>query len=349
MRVLYLFNKVLGDSALEAQTGQGHDSWLFGMLRLPSYGITADFLEIEKFLPKNICRWLRKYVLTMHYAHLPLLPWFFKYDVVFTSTAYGCLFVKALLGIKKFKWIILDFNILGTIQEKKTLKQKLFYWSIVRGVDGIVAISQAEAEALKIKFPHLAERIIFLHEATDTAFFKPQDRVEKNQIVSVGNYGRDFDTLIEAVKDLDVELLLATKLISPTKAKMLPANVKVVMLNHQEMVQAYAESKIVAISLKTKDTYFDSVGTLSLGEALSMGKATVVTHTKSMESYVQNNVNGIFVAPKDVIGMRQVMVELLGDEAKRRQMGERAREFAIKYLDPEVFAERLAIFLKNVV
>lgn len=360
MKVLCLFNKVIGSSIeeikLDIEKGNSHDSWLFGMLRLPHFGIDTDFLEIEKYIPIWLARFLRKYILTMHYAHIPLFSLFFNYDIVYTSTAYGSLFLKALFRIKKFKWIILDFNILGTIKEIKTVKEKIFYWAIKNGADGIVAISQAEADALKVIFPNLQDKIIFIHEATDIEFFRPKSDmqdgrvkiIEKNQILSVGNYGRDFDTIIEAIKDIDIDFIIAGKF--PTeKIKILPEYVKVVQFSHKDIVKAYAESKIVIVSLKTDKKYFDSVGTLSVGEALSMGKATIVTYTKNMESYIQDGINGVFVEEKNIKAMRNAIIELLKNNDKRKQLGSWAREFAIKNLDSELFAKKLAFFLKNVV
>lgn len=349
MKVLYLFNKILGETVEEIKKGKGHDSWLFGMLRLKKHGIDSDFLEVEKFIPKRMSAFLRKRILTMHYAHLPLFPLFFRYDVIFTSTAYSSLFLKALLRIKRFKWVVLDFNILGTLQEEKTFKQKIFAYAITHGADGIVAISEAERDALKMRFPHLKEKIIFLHEATDTDFFTPDTTPEKNMILSVGNYARDFTTLIEASAGLKAELLLATKLIKPEDQKTLPSHVKVAHLSHDEVLRAYKEASMAVVSLNTKDTYFDSVGTLALGEAMAMGKATIVTHTKSMESYIDDGVNGIFVERKNVEKMKESLKRLLEDSALRRRLGDNARHFALKNLDPDVFAEKLAIFLKTVV
>lgn len=347
MKVLYLFNKVLGEKVEEIKKGKGHDSWLFGMLRLKKHGIDTDFLEIEKYIPHGIAGFLRKHILTMHYAHLPLFPLFFKYDAVFTSTAYGALFLKALLRIKKFKWVILDFNILGTLQEEKTLKQKIFAYAITHGADGIVAISQAEKDALTLRFPHLKDRIIFLHEATDISFFKPDSTPEKKMIVSVGNYARDFQTLIDASTGLATEVVLATKLITPLQKKILPEHVHAEHLDSEGVLQAYKEAQIAVVSLNTKDTYFDSVGTLALGEAMAMGKALIVTYTKSMESYIEDGVSGMFVKGKSVEEMKTALQKLLDDEGLRQRLGARAQEFALKNLDPEVFAKGLVDFLKT--
>jgi len=349
MKVLYLFNKVLAKTVEDAENGKGHDSWLFGMLRLRKYGITTDFLEIEKYIPAKLGRLLRAHILTMHYAHIPLFPLFFRYDVVFTSTAYGCMVLKALFRIRRFKWVVLDFNILGTIQEEKTLREKIFAWALSK-VDGIVAISKIEADALKKRFPHLSDRIVFLHEATDIDFFKPDQTIpQRNMIISVGNYGRDFDTLIEAVRGLPVEVCLATKLISVEKLQVLPSNVTARLYNHEDMLRLYCEAKIAFIGIEKKDTYFDSVGTLALGEALAMGKATIATHMKSMESYIEHGVTGFFVPYKDVVALRLQIETLLQDDALRTSVGNKAYTFARKALDPEKFAQGVAEFMKNTV
>lgn len=348
MRVLFLVNKVLADTIEGTKAGKGHDSWLFGMLRLPRYGIETDYLEVEKFIPKKLANFLRKHFLTMHYAHLPLFPLFFRYDIVFTSTAYSSLILKALLRIKSFKWVVLDFNILGTIGEEKTFREKLFAWAIGKS-DGIVAIGEQEAEALKVRYPHLKDKIVFIHEATDTEYFKPDERVpEKNVVLSVGNYGRDFDVVIEATKDLDVECRIATKLISEEEIKKLPPHVTVKLYSHDEILQAYREAKIAFIGIAKKDTHYDSVGTFALIEALSMGKATIVSHTRNMESYVEDGKTAVLVPQYDAMALRKAIEGLLKDEKKRQELGSRARAYAVQYLGAELFAEKLAEFLARI-
>ncbi len=350
MKVVYLYNKVLKEIIKDAEAGKGHDSWLYGMLRLRKFGIDTDYLEIEKLYPKDFCQKLRRNILTMHYAHIPLFLLFYKYDLVFTSTAYGSMIIRAILKTLYLpvpKWVILDFNILGTIQDGKQLRQKIFSWAVSK-VNGIVAISEAEANALKIKFPHLKDKIIFLHEATDIDYFKPvPNAVEENYILSVGNYGRDFNTIIEASKDLGVELRLATKLIKKDD-KNLPSHVKAGLYSHSEMMNLYAKAKAVIISLDTKDGYFDSVGTLSIGESFSMGKATIVSHTKSMESYVKDGENALFAELKNIESMRSALKKVLDNKELRKQMGDNARKYAVKYLDSDLFAKKLADFLKNI-
>ncbi len=347
MKVCYLFNNPVGHILEGLREGKTHDSHLYGMLRLRKQGVDTGYLEIERFVRPSVARWLRRHLLTMHYVHLPLFPLLFRYDVVVTSTAYTCMLLKAFFRIRSFKWVLLDFNVLGTIGSGTTLRQRLFAWAVSK-VDGIVAISEAEANALKERFPHLRDNIIFLHEATDLAFFKPQlDVPEQDVVISVGMYGRDFDTVIKATEGLGVECRLATKLITPEQAKTLPKHVTVKVYGHTELLRAYNEAKVCYIGIEKPDDYYDSVGTFALIEAFAMGKATVATHMKSMESYLKDGENGVFVPHFDVEALRRALKDLLADDAQRRKLGANARRFAEAHVDPDLFAKNLATYLER--
>jgi putative flippase GtrA/glycosyltransferase involved in cell wall biosynthesis len=349
MRVLYLLNGQVAPQLTALERGEGHDSHLFGMLRLRELGVETDYLELERFIPQKLAAFLRKYVLTMHYAHLPLFPLFFRYDVVFTSTAYSSLILKALLRIKRFKWVILDFNILGTIGDEKNLRQRIFAWAVSRA-DGIVAISEAEAHALKERFPHLKEHITFLHEATDTEYFQPDKNVrEQDVVLSVGNYGRDFDTVVQATEGLGVECRLATKLISPEAAKKLPPQVTVKRYPQEEMKKNYAQAKVVVVGIEKPDDFYDSVGTFAVIESLAMGKATVATDMKSMRSYITDDENGRLVPHHDVQSLRTMLIELLEQDALRGRLGIEARRSVEEFCAPVKFAEDLYAYFETLV
>lgn len=341
MKVLCLFNNV--------RTGKPEitKNHFFGMYEMRKHGLETSYLEIEQFLPKKVCELLRKKVLTMHYAHLPLFPMFFKYDVVFTSTAYASLLLKCILGIKNFKWVVLDFNLLGTIGEGKTLRQKVFKWMISK-VDGIVTISDAEKQGLEIMFPHLKGKIVFAHEATDLENFVPQQTNQSIQsyILTVGKYGRDFDTIVSAIKDTPYQLKIATKPALTKHLEPLPPNVSSKLYTPHEMKDLYAQANIVIVAVKTKYTT-DSVGTLSVGEAMAMKKAVIATDTASMRSYIENGVNGILVKDGDVEEMRKATIELMENHEKREMIAQNGLEFAKRYLSLDTFAQKTADFIKR--
>lgn len=346
MRVLCLFNKVVGETMERICREGGPTNQFFGLFELRQRGVAVDVIELETYLPPRIARFLRKHVLTMHYAHLPLFRLFFRYNIVFTSTAFGALIVKALFRIRSFKWVILDFNLLGTIADERSFRQKLLAWAIGRS-DGIVTISEAERDGLHKRFPHLRDKIIFLHEPTSLTAFTPADSKQDIDVISVGNYGRDLATLVEAVRDSEIQVLIAGKPSLVEKLLPLPANVRSQMFPAEKMREMYARAKLAAVLVTTNERYFDSVGTLSVGEAFAAGKPTIVTHTKNMESYVEDGENALFVPPKDPVLLRGAIKRLLGEKALRERFAGNARTWAETHLDPNVFAEKLAAFFEE--
>lgn len=349
LKVLYLLNTVRHntDEIKNIDKGTWHDNNFFGMFRLRKYGFETNFLELEQFLPTRLTKFLRKYI-NIWWIHIPMFPLFLKYDVVFSSTAYSSMLLKAILNIKRPKWVILDFNIDGTIGNKKTFRQKMLHYAVSKA-DGIVTISKAEEITLKEKFPQLKDKILFIHEGVDTQFFKPDLSVaEENFILSVGyNPDRDFKTVIEATKDLGVPLVIATKLSRVEHLHPLPSHVMVKSFSHEEMQLAYKKAKIVVIGLNLKADNNDSMGTFAVAEALAMGKAVVVTKSKSLESYIEDGASGRFVPVHDIAAMKSVIVDVLGNDDKRKALGIAAREFAVKNVDAEIFAQKLGNYLNS--
>ncbi len=336
MKVLYLFTKV--------RTGAGMSrNQFYGMYELRERGVQADFVEPEMLMPKFLCRFFR-FFLNMHFIHLLFFPMFFRYDVVFSSTGYGSLVLKSLLRIKRFKWVILDFNILGTIGEAKTLKQKIFKWAVARA-DGIVTISEVEKRALEAAFPSLRGKVEFVHEATDMELFVPDARNEEddNMILSVGTFGRDFDSLVEAVKGTNIKTIIATNPRRVEHLQPLPGNVTARFYTPAEMLALYKRAAMVIITLDAKDVN-DSVGTLSIGEAMAMRKAIVVTETESMRSYVRDGENAVFVPKKDPAALKSAITDLLAHKEKRMRLGLEAERFARECLTLDNFAKKVYSF-----
>lgn len=348
IKVLYLLNTVRHntDEIENIEKGKYHDNNFFGMFRLRRRGFETRFLELEQFLPECLTKFLRRYI-TIFWIHLPLFPLFFRYDIIFSSTAYASLLLKAILHLPRPKWVILDFNIDGSIGDAKTLRQKMLRYAVSKA-DGIITISKAEEITLKEKFPHLKDTIRFMPEGVDTDFFKPdRNLTEENFILSVGyNPDRDFKTVIEATKDLGVPLVLATKPSRVEHLQPLPPHVTVKSFTHDEMQKQYQKAKIVVIGLNLKKDNNDSMGTFAVAEAMAMGKAVIATRSKSMVSYIEHEKSGILVPVHDSLVMKNAIQELLADDAKRLKMGQAARDFAVKNVNAEVFADSLAAYFK---
>ncbi len=347
MRVLYLFSSIRRENVRQIKEGKKSHSGFWGMLELPTYGIEADYLEPEQYFSDRIALWLRKHV-SVYFLHLTVFWRLFAYDIVFTSTAFGTQFFRMLIPLRKPLWVMHDFSITGLIGNKKTVRQKLFAWMTSRSA-GIVTLSLHEKISLEKMFPHLRGKIEFLPFGVDLGFFKPYQLPEKRQVMAVGlDPDRDWGTLIEACKGLDVKVVLVTRANRVEKYLPLPAQFEVRQFSAQELVEEYDKSAVVVIPLDTSRGTNNAMGCSTLFEGLALGKPVVVTRTRTTESYIQDGENGLLVGEKSVEEMRQAIKKLLENALLRKKMGENARAYALKNLDPEKCAEKLAEFFKKI-
>lgn len=83
-------------------------------------------------------------------------------------------------------------------------------------------------------------------------------------------------------------------------------------------------------------------------EAMAAGKAIVATNVGGISELITNGITGLLIEPNNLYSLSQAIIDLLEDDVKRRQMGERARKEAIKRFKIEnIIEERLKIY-KNV-
>lgn len=74
---------------------------------------------------------------------------------------------------------------------------------------------------------------------------------------------------------------------------------------------------------------------LTVLEAMFAGKAIVATKVGGIPEASKDGDSGILVSPRDTVGLMDGILSLLKNPEKRKNMGERAKERAIKYFDVE--------------
>jgi glycosyltransferase involved in cell wall biosynthesis len=347
IKVLYLFTSYRGAVLERARKGEDHGNGFWGMLSLPRFGIEAEHVELEQYLPFGVAKFVRRFI-GVYWIHLPLYWKFFSYDIVFTSTAFGTQLVHTLLHVRRPKWVMHDFSIVGLIGEGKSIKQKIFRY-ITSRCAGIVTLSKEETKRIEKLFPHLTGHVEFIPFGVNLDFFVPQPGLEHRHILAPGfDPDRDWGTLIEASKGLGVSLLAATRPKRLEKLGPLPDFVKVVQFSPRELVDAYARAAVVVLPLDTSGGVNDAMGSSTLFEAMAMGKAIVATNTHTTASYITNGENGLLVEEGNVEAMKEALKRVLEDEELRKRLGKNARIYATEHLDMRACASRLAEFFKKI-
>ena len=191
-----------------------------------------------------------------------------------------------------------------------------------------------------------AERVMLTSFMVDTKFFDPasEPAEPRAMICSAGLEFRDYETLVEAVRGLDVEVVIAaaspwSKRSTKISDSPLPSNVTTCRLNLFELRKLYSEAAFVVMPLF--DVEFQA-GVTTILEAMSMGKAVICSKTLGQTDVLDDDETGVYVPPGDAAAMRAAIVRLLEEPETAARIGTQARNWVVENADIDRYAERLA-------
>jgi len=191
-----------------------------------------------------------------------------------------------------------------------------------------------------------AGRVLLTSFMVDTKFFDPalESATERRMICSAGLEFRDYETLVAAVRGLNVEVVIAaaspwSKRSTEITGAPLPDNVTTCKLSLLELRGLYAQSAFVVMPLL--DVEFQA-GVTTILEAMSMGKAVVCTKTLGQTDVIEDGETGLYVQPGDVAALRAAIVRLLEEPDEVTKLGANARQWVLDNADIDRYADRLA-------
>jgi glycosyltransferase involved in cell wall biosynthesis len=188
--------------------------------------------------------------------------------------------------------------------------------------------------------PALKDKFVFIPLAGPGDFTPGAPRANGEYIFSGGGGTRDFAALIEAIKGLDIEVVIGT--FSPKSLRYdgpLPDNCTVYWnLPRHEFLEWMAHATFVAIPLVEG---LSPHGHTTVVEALYLHKAQITTSNASVDDYVTHNQEGIMVPPGDVTGYREAIIKLLQD-VEFRQACEANARIKAQELSYQAFGHNLA-------
>lgn len=176
------------------------------------------------------------------------------------------------------------------------------------------------------------EKIIFVRWGIDTRFFRPLNSTA-DVICSVGYEMRDYPTLIEAMKGLDITCHVAAgtaRFVTGAESvgketSELPTNIVVGKKSYGELRSLYARSRFVVIPLDpASDT---DNGVTAILESMSMGKAVICSKIKAQVDVIEHDKTGIYVPPKDPEALRAAILSLWNHPEVGQRIGSQARAY----------------------
>jgi glycosyltransferase involved in cell wall biosynthesis len=211
-----------------------------------------------------------------------------------------------------------------------TPKKKRFLRALHPQMDAIfVYASTQQAYGMQeLGIPESKLPLIAFH--ADHRFYRPLPASEDappRMLCSAGLEWRDYPTMIEAVRGLDVEVRLAaaspwSKHQDETANRELPPNVSARRYEYNELRRLYADARFVVVPLYENDF---QAGITTILEAMAMGKAVITTKTTGQRDTIRDGENGLYVPPGDADALRAAIARLLDNPAEAERMGSQAR------------------------
>ena len=151
-------------------------------------------------------------------------------------------------------------------------------------------------------------------------------QVEQGDYIFAGGDGdRDYSTLIEAVKDIPVKVIIATRTKIHGYSKEIYPNVLVKAASHEEFRKLMAGSLMVVVSMK--GGLLHSGGQQTYLNAMRMGKPVIVC-SPAAGDYIVDWKTGVVLANGEVNGLHDAIFRLMNDSKLALEMGRAAEDSA---------------------
>ncbi|MCB9421232.1 MAG: glycosyltransferase family 4 protein [Ardenticatenaceae bacterium] len=227
-------------------------------------------------------------------------------------------------------------------------------------IDLFLVYATRQKEFIEDRWKVPGDRVIFTPFMVDANFFAPDqagqtqdllpfDPGQRPIICSVGLEFRDYPTLMEAVKGLDVQVVIAagspwSKRSDTTADQEIPDNVLVRRFTQFELRDLYAISAFMVMPLFNVEF---QAGVTALLEAMALEKAVICSATPGQTDVVVEGETGLYVPPENAAALREVIVKLLDNPEEAARMGRNGRKRIVDYMSLERYVERLNQYVQG--
>lgn len=174
--------------------------------------------------------------------------------------------------------------------------------------------------------PRAKMRYVPFHTTLDGYAYTLRD---EGYLFAGGNYDRDFGTLVEAVRTLDVPVWIATTRPEQLDGVAVPPRVRVAGTTHEGFRDAMAGATAVVVPMRRG--LLHSGGQQTLLNALAMGKPVVAVGTRWASDCMTAGEHGLAVEYGDVEGLRDAIRWVLEHREEAKAMAARGREHAASF------------------
>lgn len=194
----------------------------------------------------------------------------------------------------------------------------------LKSIDGIVVVGTNQIPFFEQCVDQ--SKIFFVPHGVDTEFFRPDALISKdpNKILFVGNWLRDFDTLVNVSKILAKKTPhVMIDVVTLERNKPLFEGCTNITFHsgipEVDLLRKYQEAMLVIVPMK------DCTANNSVLEGMACGLPIVTTDIGGIRDYVDERC-AMLCTPADAEGMTEAVLRLLADGEVMRKMGKESRE-----------------------
>jgi len=330
--------------------------WLEGGSAIKSYNAWAEHFEKIYFLTygerdeiyheyfSSKVKILPKKIKVPNWIYSFLVPFLYKKelkecDLYVTSQMEGswsAALSKLLFGNKfilrcGYQWALSTFdkNLKGRIAKIfAPLLEALMY----KISDNIIVTSNYAKDHISLKHGVAETKISIIPNPVDTSLFKPTGINKKlHSIIYVGRLEREKNphALFEAVVGLDIKLSIFGTGSEEKELQQFALNHNLDVIFHRNVPAARLADEFNMHEIFVIPSLYEN-SPKALLEAMSSGMAVIGTDVRGIKEIIRNNENGILCEPTPE-GIRKAIIELQKDYLKRERLGNKAREYILKY------------------
>jgi len=220
----------------------------------------------------------------------------------------------------------------------------LFHRTILKitskSVDRFIVWAKRDIKAFSETFQIPQEKFIFVpyHTTLDSVNPSPYSG---DYIFSGGNEGRDYETLLLAVRGLPLKVLIASTRPELFSHISIPENVEVRGFSHEEYLRKMAGCLMNIVSLESGE--IRTGGQQTYLNSMWLGKPTIVNDPEGTCDYIEHMKDGFLVSPKDPTALRNAIEFLLNRPEVMNEMASRAAQKAKYYSTEEHFTKIISV------
>lgn len=197
-----------------------------------------------------------------------------------------------------------------------------------RSAERFVVWASHEVEDYASAFGVPPEKFLYVPFHTTLDFYEFTVR-DDGYVFAGGDSVRDYPTLVEAVRPLDVPLWIATTRPQQLQGITIPAHVRVEATSAGGFRHAMGAAKLVVVPMQ--GGLLRSGGQQTCLNAMWMGKPTIAVGRRWATDLMEDGVHGLIVDYGDVAGLRRALQWVFDNPEKAAEMARRGQAHAQKF------------------